>query len=92
MKKLCFFLILILPAIVNAQLTEVSGIITDNNNNILPYISVFTSDSKFETISDTEGKFTINIPKTYKMLYFKQAESEPMIVELPKAEDNIYCI
>lgn len=89
-KKLCFFLILILPAIVNAQLTEVSGIITDNNNNILPYISVFTSDSKFETISDTEGKFTINIPKTYNKLYFKQAESEPMIVELPKAEDNIY--
>jgi len=89
MRKLCLIILLFIPSIFFAQLKEIKGTVTDDKNNLLPFVSIFTSDSKYETGSDTEGNFLINIPKSYTQLYFKESGSEPMIVDLPEAEDNI---
>jgi hypothetical protein len=89
MKKLCFIILLLLPISLFAQLREINGIVSDVENNRLPYINIFTADSKYQTITDEDGHFSIQMPKSYSQLYFRNADSNPMIVDLPEAEDNI---
>ncbi|MCF6364728.1 MAG: TonB-dependent receptor [Bacteroidales bacterium] len=89
MKKFSFLLLFLLPIFVNAQTINIKGIVTDENNKILPFISIFTEDNKYETYSNASGEYSIDIPSSYNKLYFKQPDFEPIIVNIPKNDNQI---
>ncbi|NPA43980.1 MAG: TonB-dependent receptor [Chlorobi bacterium] len=88
MNRISIILIFLFPIIVKSQTISVEGLVTDDKNKVIPFVNIFTSDSKFATYSNTEGKYKIKIPNTYKKLYFKQTDAEAFIIEIPKGNNN----
>lgn len=63
MKKLLLFLFLGINATIYAQ--EISGVITDNQNNPLPNVDVFIEDLKIGTSTNADGYYILrNLPST----------------------------
>lgn len=63
MKKLLLFLFLGINATIYAQ--EISGYITDNQNNPLPNVDVFIEDLKIGTSTNEDGYYILkNLPTT----------------------------
>ncbi len=89
MKKFSFILILLLPIFLNAQTVSIEGKVTDDKNKAMQFVNIFTSDSKYVTVSNSSGEYIITVPTSYKKLYFKQAEATPIIVDIPQNESNI---
>jgi len=88
MNRLSIILILLFPVLVKAQAISIEGVVTDEKNKVIPFVNIFTSDSKYATSSDSEGVYKIEIPSYYKKLYFKQADAEVFIVDVPEDEDG----
>ena len=89
MATVHIIIFLFLPCVLNAQLIEITGKVTDEKDKEIPFINIFTADSKYETLSDSSGKFKILIPAEYKQLYFKNLESQPLIIDLPVVDKTI---
>ncbi len=89
MKKISLIILLLLPILANAQNINIQGIVTDENNKALAFISIFTEDNKYETFSNESGEYSISIPASYQKLCFKQSESEPSIINIPKNKNLI---
>lgn len=88
MNRLSIIIIFLFPVLVKAQIISVEGVVTDDKNKVIPFVNIFTNDSKYATISNYEGEYKINVPTTYKNLFFKQADSEEFAVEIPKGKDG----
>jgi TonB-linked SusC/RagA family outer membrane protein len=65
---LCLFLCVSTGAI--AQSTAVSGIVVDEDNEALAGVSVAVKGTNIGVVTNNEGRFTINVPATGKILSF----------------------
>ena len=71
MKKTLFFLTLILSwVIVNAQGRLITGSVTDDKNDPLPGVTVLVKGTTTGTITDVNGKYSINVPQNMNELVF----------------------
>ena len=62
MKKLFYFLVFILLSLAaNAQLSKVSGTVTNADNNPLQGVSVRLKGGKASSLTNKEGKFTLSL-------------------------------
>jgi hypothetical protein len=89
-KKLALFFILLNPLISTGQLLEIKGIIIDENEQPIHLVNVLTPDNKYFTQSDSSGNFNISIPKSYKNLVFTYSIIDPVTIDLPELNDNIF--
>ena len=48
----------------------ISGVVTDENNEPLPGAGVMTSDGKRGTVTDANGKYSIDLSKDHAVLSF----------------------
>lgn len=67
-KRFCF--LLILSTLINYAQTSVKGVVTDLNDEPLPFINIYFKNSKVGTTSDMNGKFEINTTQDFKTLIF----------------------
>lgn len=58
------------PPRYNKQINEVSGVVTDNNNNVLPGVSVIVEGTTIGTSSNFDGVYSLAIPNTTSQLTF----------------------
>ncbi len=89
MKKISILIFVLLPFLLNAQLISIKGRVTDESDKKLAFVSVFTKDSKFSVYTNVSGDYLIEIPTTYKKLYFSQQEGDPLAIEIPYSEKNL---
>ena len=61
MKKLLFSLFIITATVSFSQ--EVSGVVTDDKGNVLPFASVFVQGTTHGTTANNEGKYFLNFSK-----------------------------
>jgi len=59
-QKITLFFILISPLLQS----QITGLITDKNNNPLPFVSIYIQNSDIGTTSNDEGFYELNIKKT----------------------------
>ena len=67
---LLFLLLILLPAYPNilwAQ-TQIKGIITNQNNEVLPYATIYLKNTTTGTTSNANGQFEITIPNGHHIL------------------------
>ncbi len=88
MNKLITTLLFFLPIFVNAQSIRIEGVVTDNKNKVIPFVDIFTNDSKYATSSNFKGEYKIDIPTSYKKLYFKQADVEAIAINILQGTGN----
>lgn len=69
MTKFTAFVIF-LSTMINYAQTTVSGIVTDDKKEPLPFVNVYFKNSKVGTITDLNGKFSINTSQNFKTLVF----------------------
>ena len=86
MKKVLFSLIFLLGFLVPvlAQ-TKVSGMVVDSNNQPVPYANVVFKDSNQGIVTNEDGRFYIESPKTYTALVVSFVGFDTKEVPLTKA-------
>jgi len=89
MKKLIVIFIFCFPILSSAQIVSIGGVVTDDANIAIPFVNIYTNDSKYVALTNEFGEYIIKIPSSYKKLYFKQVESTFVIVNIPQNEINI---
>lgn len=52
------------------QQMDITGVVTDANGEVLPGVSVVLKNTTFGTITDTDGKYTINVPDRNAVLIY----------------------
>ena len=88
-KKIVFFILFFSSSFtLFSQTVKIYGNIKDENNNTLPYVNIFTKDNKFHDISDSIGRFAVQIPDSYEFIYFQFLNDEPLKAEIPKNNNN----
>ncbi|WP_196889563.1 DUF5686 and carboxypeptidase regulatory-like domain-containing protein [Aureivirga sp. CE67] len=86
MKNLIAILVLLFSFQLSAQIT---GIVTNKNNEPLPYVNIYTADEKYGTTTTDEGYFNLNIPENrdytlvFQFIGFKKQEIKISKNELP---------
>ena len=55
-------LFMLIAHIVSAQTRQVSGVVTDAQNNGVPGATIRLKGKNVQTLSDADGKFTIALP------------------------------
>jgi len=88
-KKITFFLLFFSPVLMFSQTVKIYGNIKDEHNKTLPFVNIFTKDNKFQDISDSLGRFAVQISDSYEFIYFQFLTDEPLKVKIPKNETNI---
>jgi TonB-dependent starch-binding outer membrane protein SusC len=65
-------LVIIAPSYVTKQANKVTGIITDasNNNEPLPGVNVIVEGTTLGTVTDIDGKYSIEVPNANSVLVF----------------------
>ncbi|MGV8094165.1 MAG: SusC/RagA family TonB-linked outer membrane protein [Mangrovibacterium sp.] len=83
MKKACFLMMLLLAGIVmQAQQGFVSGTVTDSSDDPLPGVNVVIKGTTTGTITDVNGKFTIQVPAKNQMLSFSFIGFKPVDLDV----------
>lgn len=77
-------LALLLTNLIFAQ-TKVSGIVVDNANQPIPYANVVFKNSNDGIVTNEDGRFYIESPKTYTAIIVSFVGFETKEVNLPKA-------
>jgi TonB-dependent SusC/RagA subfamily outer membrane receptor len=71
MRKLqLLFLMLFSSSILFAQVRTISGTITESSGSPLPGVNVVVKGTATGTVTDVEGKYTLEIPETAQVLVF----------------------
>ena len=70
MRRILLLLLLLMPVMVMAQSAKISGVITDEKGNKLPFVSVAEKGTTNGTISDSEGNFIIKVKQVPATLLF----------------------
>ena len=70
MRRILLLLLLLMPVLVSAQSAKISGVITDEKGNKLPFVSVAEKGTTNGTISDSEGNFIIKVKQVPATLLF----------------------
>lgn len=83
-KKIFFAWCLLLSVVVFAQ-TKVSGIVVDNTNQPVPYANVVFKNSNEGIVTNEDGRFYIESPKTHTALLVSFVGFETKEVPLSKA-------
>ena len=86
MTKFIAFVVLISAMISYAQ-TTVSGIVTDDKKEPLPFVNVYFKNSKIGTITDLDGKFSINTSQNFKTLIFSSVGFKSLTYTLKSNKD-----
>jgi hypothetical protein len=84
MKKTFAALLLFVTAFVFAQ-TKVSGIVVDNTNQPIPFANVVFKNSNEGIVTNEDGRFYIESPKTYTAVIVSFIGFQTKEVPLPKA-------
>jgi TonB-dependent starch-binding outer membrane protein SusC len=87
-KILIVGILLIINYNAYAQQRVVSGTVTGSNNEPIPGVSVLIKGSTVGTTTGTEGKFTLSLPETAKILVFSFIGMQAQEVEI--GSSNIY--
>lgn len=87
-KKLSRLLLVLIFSTSYAQ-TQVTGVITDNQNNTLPGANIVIKGTKYNTISDAEGKFSLEthekLPFSLLIQYVGYTSKEIKIYQITEA-------
>lgn len=88
MKLLYFFFVVLLSFSIQSQ--TISGTVTDEKGSPIADVSVFFDNSTIETMTKSDGSFTITIPENNrKLLVFSGFGYRYYVVENPKPQDNL---
>jgi len=68
-SKKYFFLLLFLPFF--SQATVISGKITDEQNQPIPFVNVYIENTTVGTIANPDGQYSIEVPQGQCLLVFK---------------------
>ncbi len=88
MKNCLFFLLIFSANIVFAQ-KNVSGIITDKSGNPIFDVRVSVKNANNQTFSDSDGKYSIEIPENCKILEFSKQTFRVQEVEISGNSVNV---
>ncbi|TRX42348.1 DUF5686 and carboxypeptidase-like regulatory domain-containing protein [Flavobacterium restrictum] len=87
MKKSTVFYLFFLFAVANAVLgqTKVSGIVLDKENLPIPFANVVFKDSNTGIVTNEDGRFYLESPKTYSVLVISSVGFSDKEITLEKA-------
>ncbi len=80
-KKVLLSLLLIASTLVVSAQIKVSGTVTDSNKEALIGVNITVSGTKTGTISDLNGKYTIQVPDAKSVLVFSYVGYKTMLRE-----------
>lgn len=91
MRKLITTLTVVLLFVIKAtaQNQSIGGTVTDENKVALQGVSVSTTDGKFGTMTDKEGKFILSLPATIKTLEISSVNFESITVPVKGSNMSI---
>ena len=91
MKRFCLLICLLLsvPGLFAQAPTRVRGTVTDaQTGEPLPYVSVVFSGSQVGTMTDPEGAFSLESPRSYANVSFQMLGYETLIVSIRPGATN----
>ncbi|NNE03515.1 MAG: mucoidy inhibitor MuiA family protein, partial [Eudoraea sp.] len=80
------------PPVYNRSVSEVSGMIRDQNNQPLPGVNVMVQGTTIGTQTDFDGRYTITVPQNGNSLQFSFIGFESKTVPINRAVINVNLI
>ena len=68
MKKILFLIMMVSSVYINAQDFTVRGVVSDESD-VLPGVSIVVAGTNQGTITDVNGKYSINVKKGSKLIF-----------------------
>ncbi|MES2545810.1 MAG: DUF5686 family protein [Bacteroidota bacterium] len=84
MKKIFLLFLVLLSNLILAQ-TKISGIVVDDDNQPVPYANVFFKNSTEGIVTNEDGRFYLESPKTYTEVVVSFTGFDTKEVPLPRA-------
>ncbi|MEP7236544.1 MAG: SusC/RagA family TonB-linked outer membrane protein [Ferruginibacter sp.] len=84
-----FVLFMLIANVASAQTRQLSGLVTDATNKGVPSATVKVKGSKVQSLTNTDGKFTIAVPSGNIVLEFTSIGFEPKEVAVAANDNNV---
>ncbi len=84
-----FLLFMLIANVVSAQTRQLSGVVTDAANKGVPSATVKVKGRNVQTLTNTDGKFTLPVPSGNIVLEISSVGFEPKEIAVPATDNNV---